>query len=67
MILSYNKNLSALLGEIRAKHNGDFHFLNCLHLFRTENKLKLREKVCENEDFRGLKMFCEENVIRIYT
>ena len=25
--------------------------LNCLHSFRTENKLKCHEKVCKNKDF----------------
>ena len=33
------KKLSALLRGITSKHNSDFYCLNCLHSFRTENKL----------------------------
>ena len=36
------KKLSTLLIGITLKHNGDFYFLNCLHYFRSENKLKNR-------------------------
>ena len=44
------KKLSTLLKRIISKHHGDFYFLNCLHSFRTENKLKSHEKVCKNND-----------------
>ena len=33
------KRLSALLRGITSKNNGDFYCLNCLHSFRTKNKL----------------------------
>ena len=33
------KKLSVLLRGITLKYNGDFCCLNCLHSFRTENKL----------------------------
>ena len=33
------KQLPALLREITSKNHGYFHCLNCLHSFRTENKL----------------------------
>ena len=33
--------------------NGDFYCLNCLHPFRTENKLKSHEKIYKNKDFFG--------------
>ena len=46
MALSCSKKLSALLHGIISKHKGDFYCLNCLHSFRTENKLKYHEKVC---------------------
>ena len=39
------KKLSALLRGISLKHDGGFYCLNCLHSFRTENKLKSPEKV----------------------
>ena len=41
---------------ITSKHKGDFYCLNCLHSFRTENKLRSHEKVCENKDFCGIAM-----------
>ena len=34
------KKLSALLHRITSKNKGDFYCLNCLHFFRTKNKLK---------------------------
>ena len=38
------KNLSELLRGITSNHNGDFYCLNCLHSYRTKNKLKKHEK-----------------------
>ena len=35
-------------------NNDDFYFLNCLHSFRKENKLKSNEKVCKNKTFCGI-------------
>ena len=40
--------LSALLRRITSKNNDDFCCLNCLHSFRTENKLKSYENMCKN-------------------
>ena len=54
MALSCSKKLSALLHRIASKNKGDFYCLNCLHSFRTENKLKSCEKVCKNKDFCGI-------------
>ena len=50
-IISQLKKLSALLRGITSENNGDFYCLNCLHTFRTKNKLQSHKKVCENEDF----------------
>ena len=36
---------------------------NCLHYFRTENKLKSHEKVCKNKDFYGIPMPSEKDYI----
>ena len=55
------KNLSALLHGVTSKHKGDFHSLNCLNSFRTENKLTSFEKVCKNKDFYGMVMPSEIN------
>ena len=45
------KILSTLLTGKTSKHYKDFHCLNCLHSFRTENKLDSHEKICKNKDF----------------
>ena len=37
--------LSSLLRRITSKHHGDFCCLNCVHSFRTENKLKYHKKI----------------------
>ena len=37
--------------------------MNCLHSFRTENKLKSHEKVCKNKDFCGIVMSSENDKI----
>ena len=57
------RNLSALLTGITSKHNGDFYCLNCLHSFRTENKLQSHETVCKNKTFCGMVMSSEKNNI----
>ena len=51
----------ALLHRMTSKIKGDFCCLNCLHSFRTENKLKSREKVCKNKDFCGIVMPSEKD------
>ena len=59
------KKLSALLGGISSKHDGDFYCLNYLHSFRTENKLNSHEKVCKNKNFCGLTMsFQKDNILQ---
>ena len=57
------KQLSALLREITSKHHSDFYYLNCLHLFATENKHEFHENVCENKDFCNIIMPSEDNKI----
>ena len=63
MALSCIKKLSTLLRGITSKHHVDFYCLNCLHSFRTENKLKSHEKVCKNKDFCGITMPSEKDNI----
>ena len=36
------------------KHHCSLYLLNCLHYFRTENKLKFHEKVCKKIFFCGI-------------
>ena len=45
------KKLLVLLTWITSKNNKDFYFLNCLHSFRTNNKLKPHETIRRNRDF----------------
>ena len=54
------KKLSALLHRKTSKNKDDFYCLNCLHSFRTENKLKSHEKVFKNKDFCGVVMPTEK-------
>ena len=42
---------------------GDSYCLNCLHSYRTENKLKKHENVCKNCDYCYVKMPEEYNKI----
>ena len=55
------KELSTLLPGVTSKHHEYVYCLNCLHSFRTENKLKYLEKVCKNKDSCGIVMPTEEN------
>ena len=54
------KNISGLLRGITSNHNGDFYCLNCLHSYRTKNKLKKHERICKNHDFCYPKMSDED-------
>ena len=55
------KNLNALLRRITSTKNGVFYCLNCLHSFKIENKLKERENVCKNNDYRFIEIPKEDN------
>ena len=60
------KELSTLLREIALKHDDDFHCLNCLHSFRTENKLKSHKNECKNNDFCEIVMpSVKDNIINV--
>ena len=45
------KHLPALFRGERSTNNGDFYCLNCFHSYRTLNKLKKHERVCNNHDY----------------
>ena len=57
------KNKLIFSKEITSKHNGDYCFLNCLHLFRTKSKLESHMKVCENKYFCNVSMLSEDTEI----
>ena len=63
MVLPCSKKLSALLRGITSKHYGDFYSLNCVHYFRTKNKLELHKRVCENKNFCNIIMPFEDTKI----
>ena len=59
--------MSTLFKGITSKHDGDFGCLNCLHSFRTENKLKNHKNVCEKYDYCYVEMPREDNKILKYS
>ena len=50
------KSFSALFRGVTSSNNGDFYCLNCLHSYRTLNKLKRHERVCNNYDYCRIDM-----------
>ena len=63
MALSCSKKAIYIIQRNNIKRHDDFYWLNCLNSFRTENKLKFNEKVCENKDFYGIVMPSEKDNI----
>ena len=61
MALSCSKKNYPHCGQ--SKHDGVFYCLNCLHSFKTGNKLKSHEKACKNKDFCGTVMPSEKGNI----
>ena len=61
------KKLSALFRGITSNNNGDFYCINCLHSYRTENKLKRHENACKNYDCCYVVMLNEDNKIVKYS
>ena len=53
MALSCSKKIIIIIKRNNIKNNGDVYCLNCLHSFRTKNKLGSHKKLCENKDFRN--------------
>ena len=60
------KSLSRLLSGISSNHNSDYYCLNCFHSYRTENKLNVHKKVCENHDYCNIEMPSPNNNIIKY-
>ena len=44
------RSLSRLFRGITSNNHGDFYCLGCLHSFRTDNKVKRHERLCNNHD-----------------
>ena len=62
--LKESTNLLSTIKRNNIKNNGDFYCLDCLHSFRTENKLKSHKNVCEIKDFCNIVMLSEDTKIR---
>ena len=45
------KSISRLFRRITSTNNGDFYCLNCMHSFRTDNKLKKHGRLCNDKKF----------------
>ena len=58
------KSLPTLLTGITSNHHGDFFYLNCFHSYRTLNKLKKHETVCNNHDHCRVDMPREHEKIK---
>ena len=58
------RSLSALLRGILSSNNGDFYCLNYFHSYRTLNKLKKHERVCNNHDYCRIDMPKEHEKIK---
>ena len=65
MALSCCKKSLALLRGIISKDVGDF-YLKYLYVYRTKNKFKKYENVCENHDYCYAEMPNEDNQILKY-
>ena len=57
------KRFSTLLRGIISKNHGDFYCMNCVHSFKTKNKVKSQEKVWKNKEFCGIAMPSENDKI----
>ena len=60
------KSLSRLLRGISSNHNSGYHCLNCFHSYRTENKLNVHKKICENHEYCNIEMPSPNNNIIKY-
>ena len=58
------KNLPALLRGTKSNHHGDFYCLISFHSYRTPNKLRKPEKVCNNHDYCRIDMSKEHEKIK---
>ena len=57
------KSLSRLIRGITSNHNSAHYCLNCFHFYRTENKLNVHKKICENHKYCNIEMPSPNNKI----
>ena len=60
------KCLAALLRGITSKHDEDFYYLNCFHLYSTKNKPKKHERVCYDHEYCYVEIHNEDSKILKY-
>ena len=60
------KSLSRLLKGISSNHKSDYYCLNCFNSYRTENKLNVHKKICENHEYCNIEMPSPNNNIIKY-
>ena len=60
------RSLSGSLRGISSNHDGDYYCLNCFRSYRTENKLNVHKKICENHDYCNIAMPSPSNNIIKY-
>ena len=60
------KSVSALPRRITSNNNGDFYCLNCLHSYRTKDRLKKHENVYKDHDYCYIEMPKENKKILKY-
>ena len=60
------EKLSALFRGITSNNDGDFYCINCLHSYRTENRLKKHYNLRKNNDYCYVEMPTEDNKILKY-
>ena len=56
--------MPALFRGITSSNNEDFYCLNCFHSYRTLNKLKKHERVCNNHDYSRVDMPKDDEKIK---
>ena len=60
------KSLSRLLRGISSNHNSDYNCLNCFNSYRTEKKLNVHKKICENHEYCNIEIPSPNNNIIKY-
>ena len=60
------KSLPRLLRGITSNHDGGYYCLNCFHSYRTENKLNVHKKVCENHGYCNIERPNSNNILIKY-
>ena len=65
----FNRSIKSLSGLFRGttlNNKGDFYCLNCLHSFRSDNALKIHERICKNNNYWEEVMPTKSNKILKY-